>query len=76
MALIDFTLSNARQFYSSMGNPLGVKGLSVAPTLSPHDLCEPVHECMRPLTTKQTAPPCTGMHGKTTISLLIRLNCI
>ena len=23
MALIDFTLSNARRFYSSMGNPLG-----------------------------------------------------
>ena len=28
MALIDFTLSNARRFYSSMGNPLGVKGLT------------------------------------------------
>ena len=27
LALIDFTLSNARRFYSSMGNPLGVKGL-------------------------------------------------
>ena len=27
MALIDFTLSNARRFYSSMGNPSGVKGL-------------------------------------------------
>ena len=27
MALIDFTLSNARRFYSSMGNPLAVKGL-------------------------------------------------
>ena len=26
LALIDFTLSNARRFYSSMGNPLGVKG--------------------------------------------------
>ena len=25
-ALIDFTLSNARRFYSSMGNPLAVKG--------------------------------------------------
>ena len=25
--LINFTLSNARRFYSSMGNPLGVKGL-------------------------------------------------
>ena len=23
---MDFTLSNARRFYSSMGNPLGVKG--------------------------------------------------
>jgi len=28
MTLIDFTLSNARRFYSSMGNPLGLKGLS------------------------------------------------
>ena len=28
MALRDFTLSNARRFYSSMGNPLGLKGLS------------------------------------------------
>ena len=28
MALIDFTLSNARRFYSSVGNPLGVKGLT------------------------------------------------
>ena len=27
MTLIDFTLSNARQFYLSMGNPLAVKGL-------------------------------------------------
>ena len=27
MALIDFTLSKARQFYLSMGNPLGWKGL-------------------------------------------------
>ena len=27
MAVIDFTLSNARRFYSSMGNPLGLKGL-------------------------------------------------
>ena len=27
MTLIDFTLSNARQLYSSMGNPLAVKGL-------------------------------------------------
>ena len=28
MALVDFTLSNARRFYSSMGNPLGLKGLT------------------------------------------------
>ena len=28
--LIDFTLSNARRFYSSMGNPTGVKGLTTA----------------------------------------------
>ena len=26
--LIDFTLSNARRFYSSKGDPLGVKGLN------------------------------------------------
>ena len=26
--LIDFTLSNARRFYSSKGDPLGVKGLT------------------------------------------------
>ena len=25
---IDFTLSNARRFYSSKGDPLGVKGLN------------------------------------------------
>ena len=30
MALIDFTLSNARRFYSSVGNPLGWKGLKFA----------------------------------------------
>ena len=30
MALIDFTLSNARRFYSSMGNPSGLKGLNHA----------------------------------------------
>ena len=28
MTLIDFTLSDARRFYSSMGNPLAVKGLT------------------------------------------------
>ena len=28
VTLIDFTLSNARRFYLSMGNPTGVKGLS------------------------------------------------
>ena len=27
MTVIDFTLSNARRFHSSMGNPLAVKGL-------------------------------------------------
>ena len=27
MTLIDFTLSNAKRFYSSMGNPFAVKGL-------------------------------------------------
>ena len=29
MTLIDFTLSNARRFYSSMGNPSDTEGLSV-----------------------------------------------
>ena len=28
MPLIDFTLSNARRFYTSMGNPTGLKGLN------------------------------------------------
>ena len=28
MTPIDFTLSNARRFYSSMGNTLAVKGLN------------------------------------------------
>ena len=27
LALVDFTPSNARRFYSSMGNPLGRKGV-------------------------------------------------
>ena len=29
MTLIDFTLSYTRRFYSSMGNPLAVKGLVI-----------------------------------------------
>ena len=29
MTLIDFTLSNARRFYSSVGNPLDGKGLII-----------------------------------------------
>ena len=33
-ALIDFTLSNARRFYSSMGNPLDGKGLIVSTDIS------------------------------------------
>ena len=28
VTLIDFTLSNARRFYSSVGNPFAVKGLN------------------------------------------------
>ena len=35
-ALIDFTLSNARRFYSSMGNPLDGKGLSESLYFTPH----------------------------------------
>ena len=31
MTLIAYALSNARRFYSSMGNPLAVKGLSSYP---------------------------------------------
>ena len=49
------------------------------PRLRPRDLREPVHVCPRLLimTTKQTAPSWTQMHGKTSISLLSsRLNCI
>ena len=34
MALIDFTLFNARRFYLSMGNPLGLKGLRKRYTIS------------------------------------------
>ena len=34
-ALIDFTLSNAKRFYSSMGNPLDGKGLTTSKTMSP-----------------------------------------
>ena len=32
---IDFTLSNARRFYSAMGNPLAVQGLTTSKTTSP-----------------------------------------
>ena len=35
MTLIDFTLSNARRFYSSMGNRLAVKGSTASNTMSP-----------------------------------------
>ena len=43
--LIDFTLSNARRFYSSMGNPTGLKGLTTArfiQELSPLTLSLPI----------------------------------
>ena len=49
----------------------------IAATLRPHDLCEPVHVCLRPLTLSERlryGPRCTG---KTIISLLLTmLNCI
>ena len=32
MTLIDFTLSNARRFYSSMGNPSDTEGLRKTPS--------------------------------------------
>ena len=35
MTLIDFTLSKARRFYSSMGNRLAVKGSTTSNTMSP-----------------------------------------
>ena len=35
-ALVDSTLSNARRFYSSMGNPLDGKGLSSAQSCENH----------------------------------------
>ena len=34
-APVDFTLSNARRFYASMGNPLDGKGLTTPKTMSP-----------------------------------------
>ena len=34
MTLKHFTLSNARRFYSSMGNPLAGKGLTTSNTMS------------------------------------------
>ena len=49
----------------------------IATTLRPHDLLEPVHIYLRPLTAKQTTPSWTQMHMKSSISLLLtRLNCI
>ena len=43
MALVDFTLSNGRRFYSSMGNPFGEKGLSTKLSTSqlPHKIVQP-----------------------------------
>ena len=35
MTLLDFTLSNARRFYSSMGNCLAVKGSTTSNAMSP-----------------------------------------
>ena len=35
MTLKDFTQSNGRRFYSSMENPLAVKGLTTSKTMSP-----------------------------------------
>ena len=35
MTLTDFTLSNDRRFYSSMGSPLAVKGLTTSKPISP-----------------------------------------
>ena len=35
MSIVDFTLSNARRFYSSMGNLLGGKGLTTSKAETP-----------------------------------------
>ena len=35
ITLIDFTLSNARRFYTSMGNPFPVKGSTTSKTMCP-----------------------------------------
>ena len=43
-ALRDFTLSNARRFYSSMGNTLDGKGLTMSKTMSPLTPSRP-NEC-------------------------------
>ena len=65
MALIDFTMSNARQVYSSVGDPLGGKGLttSKAKTISPH-------QCVIPLWHGTTVSFETKMWNKGQVSLL------
>ena len=42
VTLIDFTLSNARRFHSSMGNPTGVKGLT-----HPHLKFRPLNQLVK-----------------------------
>ena len=44
--LIDFTLSNARRFYSSKGDPLGVKGLNPTTETNLDQLC--IQACASP----------------------------
>ena len=43
MTLIDFTVSNVRRFYSSIGNPLAVKGLKVSKVFLLEQHCKDSH---------------------------------
>ena len=48
-AIIDLTLSNARRLYSTMENPLGVKGLTTSTTMSTVTLSLPLVSANRAL---------------------------
>ena len=65
-ALINFTLSNAKQFYSSMGNPLGSKGLrNYIPIMSiPLQTC--LQCCLQMVNLKQIFAPCSKSWELTT----------
>ena len=78
MTFIDFTLSNARRFYSSMGNPLAVKGLrSIYTHLSCSTNQELVEEAFLPtLQTLFSAPvssPLASVNINNVAELLVEL---